>query len=140
MEGPERAGPEGPQCSRNSMSILSVQLSLPGALQQGARDGIARRLKAESIDPLAGAVKAACPPAVINHRTDNQRRYGRGRVDMIATVSTFRDELADREAIRDCIYLYSRGLDRCDADLLASVFWPDARIEADRFTGKPADM
>lgn len=36
------------------------------------------------------------------------------------------EEMPDREAIRDCLYRYCRGIDRCDADLLRSVYWPDA--------------
>lgn len=53
---------------------------------------------------------------------------------MISNVAAFRDTFADREAIKDCVYLYSRGLDRCDGAILEAVFWPEARIEADRFT------
>lgn len=34
--------------------------------------------------------------------------------------------LLDREAIRDCLYRYCRGIDRCDPDALRSVYWPDA--------------
>ena len=32
------------------------------------------------------------------------------------TVSQFRDELADREAIRHCLLRYARGVDRIDED------------------------
>lgn len=35
-------------------------------------------------------------------------------------------ELMDRETIRDCLYRYCRGIDRCDADVLASAYWPGA--------------
>lgn len=35
------------------------------------------------------------------------------------------EELLDREAIRDCLMRYCRGVDRCDADALASVYWDD---------------
>ncbi len=34
--------------------------------------------------------------------------------------------LADREAIRDCLYRYCRGIDRLDEDALRSAYWPDA--------------
>jgi hypothetical protein len=34
--------------------------------------------------------------------------------------------LEDREAIRDVLYLYARGADRCDVDLFKSCYWPDA--------------
>ena len=33
--------------------------------------------------------------------------------------------LMDRQAILDCIMRHSRGHDRHDSDLLASVYWPD---------------
>ena len=45
---------------------------------------------------------------------------------MRKTVSQFATELADREAIRDCMARYARGGDRWDRALLDSVFWPDA--------------
>lgn len=35
-------------------------------------------------------------------------------------------ELLDREAIRDCIYRYCRGVDRADEASLRSSYWPDA--------------
>lgn len=35
-------------------------------------------------------------------------------------------ELCDREAIRDCIYRYCRGIDRADEAALRSAYWPDA--------------
>jgi SnoaL-like domain len=38
-------------------------------------------------------------------------------------------ELADRLAIAETLTLYCRGIDRCDADQLAAVFTPDARID-----------
>ena len=34
--------------------------------------------------------------------------------------------LADREAIRDCLYRYCRGIDRADEAALRSAYWPDA--------------
>lgn len=53
----------------------------------------------------------------------------------IEIVPTFRDEMADREAIRDCIYIAARGLDRCDPDLLRAAYWPDAEIDLELFGG-----
>ena len=35
-------------------------------------------------------------------------------------------ELMDREAIRDCLYRYCRGIDRADETALRSAYWPDA--------------
>lgn len=35
-------------------------------------------------------------------------------------------ELMDREAIRDCIFRYCRGIDRADEAALRSAYWPDA--------------
>jgi hypothetical protein len=34
--------------------------------------------------------------------------------------------LLDREAIRDCLYRYCRGIDRLDEAALRSAYWPDA--------------
>jgi hypothetical protein len=44
-------------------------------------------------------------------------------------------ELADREAIRDCLYRYCRGVDRCDEEMLRSAYWEDARDDHCIFTG-----
>lgn len=38
-------------------------------------------------------------------------------------------EIADRLAIAETLARYCRGIDRCDADQLAAVFTPDARID-----------
>ena len=45
---------------------------------------------------------------------------------MVRTVSQLQAELADREGIRDCLFRYSRAIDRCDMQLLRGVYWPDA--------------
>ena len=45
---------------------------------------------------------------------------------MTMTVARFREELADREAIRDCLYRYARGVDRCEEELVRGVYWEDA--------------
>lgn len=42
-----------------------------------------------------------------------------------AQACTLQD-LLDREAIRDCLHRYCRGIDRCDEACLRSVYWPDA--------------
>jgi hypothetical protein len=35
-------------------------------------------------------------------------------------------EMVDREAIRDCLYRYCRGVDRWDKDMLRTAYWQDA--------------
>ncbi len=35
-------------------------------------------------------------------------------------------QVLDRIAIEDCLYRYCHAVDRCDAELLRSVYWPDA--------------
>ncbi len=57
---------------------------------------------------------------------------------MISTVDTFRAEQADRAAITDCLHLYTRGVDRCDAALLQEVFWADAKITGSLYSGDVA--
>jgi hypothetical protein len=56
---------------------------------------------------------------------------------MSKTVAAFGLELADREAIRDCLTRYARANDRCDEALLTSVFWPDAVTEYEGFFTGP---
>ena len=56
---------------------------------------------------------------------------------MRITVSQIRDELADREAIKDCMYRYSRGADRCDEEMIRSAYWPDAFDDHLAFQGDP---
>lgn len=34
--------------------------------------------------------------------------------------------LLDKDQIRDCLMRYSHGIDRCDAAMLRTVYWPDA--------------
>ncbi|MDI1288993.1 MAG: nuclear transport factor 2 family protein, partial [bacterium] len=40
-----------------------------------------------------------------------------------------------REAIREVSFRYSRGVDRLDADLMRSAYWPDAVDDHGRFVG-----
>ena len=54
---------------------------------------------------------------------------------MTRTVSQIRDEMADREAIRDCLMRYCRGIDRMDPQVLASAYWPGAMDYHTGFTG-----
>src|SRR5579862_3908887 len=58
-----------------------------------------------------------------------------GEDEMIRTVAQIKDELADREAIRDCLYRYCRGVDRCDMELLRSAYWPGAMDTHTGFKG-----
>lgn len=44
---------------------------------------------------------------------------------MTTPTSQILAELADREAIKECLYRYSRGMDRLDADMLRTAYWPD---------------
>lgn len=50
---------------------------------------------------------------------------------LVATVT----ELADRQAILDCMHLYCRGVDRLDRELLVSVYHPDAIDDHGMFVG-----
>jgi hypothetical protein len=54
---------------------------------------------------------------------------------MVPKVSQFREELADREAIRDCLFRYCRGIDRMDPEILASAYWPGALDHHTGFEG-----
>lgn len=49
-------------------------------------------------------------------------------------------ELADREAIRECLYRYSRGVDRLDADMIRSAYWPDAIDQHLEFKGNAEEF
>ena len=44
-------------------------------------------------------------------------------------------ELLDREAIRDCLYRYCRGIDRSDEALLRGTYWPDATDRHGAYSG-----
>ena len=44
---------------------------------------------------------------------------------MTTPTSKILNELADREAIRECLYRYSRGVDRLDSDMIRSAYWED---------------
>ena len=54
---------------------------------------------------------------------------------MVPDVMKLTLELADREAIRDCLYRYCRGVDRCDEDMLHSAYWEDAHDDHVVFSG-----
>lgn len=54
---------------------------------------------------------------------------------MTTKVSQVLLELADREAIRECLARYARGVDRLDADMVRSAYWPDVVDTHLTFTG-----
>jgi hypothetical protein len=54
---------------------------------------------------------------------------------MTTPTSRIALELADREAIRECLYRYCRGVDRLDADMIRSAYWPDCVDNHLEFTG-----
>lgn len=46
---------------------------------------------------------------------------------MESSCQTLIGALIDKDAIRDCLYRYCRGIDRADESLLRSAYWPDAQ-------------
>ncbi|ASY73980.1 gamma-BHC dehydrochlorinase (plasmid) [Sinorhizobium fredii CCBAU 83666] len=46
--------------------------------------------------------------------------------------------LFDREAIRDCLHRYCRGIDRADEAALRSCYWPNARDNHGTYSGSAA--
>jgi hypothetical protein len=53
----------------------------------------------------------------------------------MATEDAQLTEMLDREAIRDCIYRYCRGIDRADEAALRSSYWPDATDRHGSYAG-----
>ena len=49
-------------------------------------------------------------------------------------------ELLDRQAIADCVHRYARGVDRHDADLIASCYHPDAVDDHGSFVGSGREV
>lgn len=56
----------------------------------------------------------------------------------MSTISL--QEVQDREAIRDCLHRYCRGIDRVDEELLRGVYWPDGVDEHGSFSGNAYDF
>jgi hypothetical protein len=48
--------------------------------------------------------------------------------------------LEAKDAIRDCLYRYCRGIDRADRDMLRSAYWPDAIDDHVLFNGNAYDF
>lgn len=53
-------------------------------------------------------------------------------------AATMLAELMDREAIRDCLYRYCRGIDRADETALRSAYWEDATDRHGPYQGTAA--
>ncbi|WP_292168057.1 nuclear transport factor 2 family protein [Mesorhizobium sp.] len=49
-------------------------------------------------------------------------------------------ELRDREAIRNCLYRYCRGIDRADEAALRSAYWPEAYDRHGPYCGPAEDF
>jgi hypothetical protein len=47
-------------------------------------------------------------------------------------------DLLDREAIRECLHRYCRGIDRADEAALRSAYWPDATDDHGAYKGSAA--
>jgi len=50
------------------------------------------------------------------------------------------DELLDREAIRECLIRYMRAVDRHDAELMATVYHPEALDDHTMYIGKGVEF
>ena len=78
--------------------------------------------------------KAACggdPGVSEAHRLSVKRTHlGRYRISSLGEPTMNDDAklqlLLDRAAIEDCLVRYCHAIDRCDAELLRGVYWPDA--------------
>ncbi len=79
-------------------------------------------------EALDESFPASDPPAV--HPSDKP-----GHRRATPTVSQMKEEWADRETIRDCLFRYSRAIDRCDMELLRSAYWPGAMDHHSGFEG-----
>ena len=56
------------------------------------------------------------------------------------TTDTTLQTLLDREAIRECIFSYCRGIDRADEDALRGSYWPDATDSHGPWKGSAASF
>jgi len=49
-------------------------------------------------------------------------------------------EFLDREAIRDVLHRYAHGIDRCDAVLMQTCYWPESVDEQGEFKGPSSEF
>lgn len=61
-------------------------------------------------------------------------REGRSERDAVL------QHVMDRIAIEDCLYRYCHAVDRCDADLLRTVYWPDGTDDHGFWTGNTMEF
>lgn len=61
---------------------------------------------------------------------------------MTSASSDMRAEASvlDRLAIEDTLHRHCRGLDRCDAELLTSCYWPEAEVDYGSYKGRAHDF
>ena len=57
-----------------------------------------------------------------------------------AKLESMVQELWDRDAVRDCVARYCRGMDRFDREMVLSAFHPDALEEHGKFVGTPLEF
>ena len=65
---------------------------------------------------------------------------GTPMTDSEQTLAAKVNELWDREAIRQCVHRYARGVDRFDRELILSAFHPDCLDEHGKFVGLPEEF
>jgi len=63
--------------------------------------------------------------------------YPNAEIIMEKSMEAGLKELLDRQAIRECIYRYCRGVDRFDRDLVLSAYHADAVDDHGEFVGPP---
>ncbi len=59
---------------------------------------------------------------------------------MTTPLARISEEINDREAIRECLYRYCRGVDRLDEEMVRSAYWPDVVDSHLDFTGNAEEF
>lgn len=59
-------------------------------------------------------------------------------LDALSDALSSIGQLLDREAIRECLYRYCRGIDRCDEAALRSAYWEDGTDSHGPYSGSAA--